>query len=136
MEKSLKIIKTNFHAQYLRIRNINNLLQSDNFIIAYRLSTKKEKDNLSKAIEREDKEYIKFFIGEKLMGSQPFEQLSIKKLREIGQYLSINNYHIMNKLTLVEEINNVIQRIKSHSNGERIQSKKTNIKSKDSYGRR
>ena len=94
-----------------------------------------EKD-LSKAIEREDKDYIKFFIGEKLMGAQPFEQLSVKKLREIRQYLSIENYFIMNKLTLVEEINNVIQRIKSHSNGERLQPKKSNHKSKDNYGRR
>lgn len=132
--KSLKIIKSNFHAQYLRIRNINNLLQSDNFIIAYNASDKKEKDALSRAIERQDKNFIKFFIGQKLLEAEPFEQLPMKKLREIGQYLSIDKYHYLNKLSLVEEINNVIQRIKSHSNGKRIQSKETNYNSKNLDG--
>lgn len=118
---SLQATRDYSHAAQCLVRNCNNLVQSDNFEIAYKLSTKLEKQLISEAVERFSKDHIKSFITRKLLEGQPFEKLSIHKLRDIGRYLSIENYSKMNKLTLIEEVQNVATRLKENSERKRIQ---------------
>ena len=118
MSESLRIIRDSFHAQFLNIRNCNNLIQGDDFEIAYEAASVQERRLVMEAIERLDKTKIKDFIDDKLVKLTPFEKLGIRKLREIGQHMRITGYQSMSKPELIKEIKNVVSRLKG--NGERI----------------
>jgi hypothetical protein len=112
--KELKILREMFHNQFLHIRNCNNLIQSDDFEIACKLAKDGELDEIMLAIAELNKDRIRSFIEDKLGVGTPFEQLSIRKLRAIGQNLKIPSYERLNKLTLIEEIKNVAERLKKN----------------------
>lgn len=116
--ESLKIIRDNFHSQFLNIRNCNNLIQGDDFEVAYKAATPEDRRHIKKAIAEYDKNLIKKFIDTQILKLSPFEKLGIRKLREIGQNLRISNYYSMSKSDLIEEIKNVVSRLKA--NGERV----------------
>jgi len=110
---SMKQLREEFHAQFLHIRNCNYLIQSDNFEIAYKNSTIEEQKQIEKDVCLRNKLRIKKFIFQKVEGD--FEEMGIRKLREIGKFLKIEKYYFWNKATLIEEIRNEIQSIKTNS---------------------
>ena len=112
--RELKIVRELFHAQVLHVRNINNIINSDNFEVAFNLSSDKEKHNVLKIISELDKDGIKNFIDSRLSNGTPFDQLNIRKLRDIGKHMRISNYHVLNKMSLIEEIKNVTERLKEN----------------------
>jgi len=120
--RNLKTIRDLFHGQFLHIRNCNNLLQSDNFEIAYSLASSEERDEIFIAIAESNKDKLKSFIIDKISEGTPFEQLNMRKLREIAQHWKICKYNVLNKLSLVEEIKNVAKRLKDDSERKYIQS--------------
>jgi len=129
--KELIIIRELFHAQFLHIRNCNNIIHSDDFEIAFNLATESERVDLLTVIAELDRDSIKDFIDNKLTKGTPFDLLSIRKLREIGKHMKISNYHILNKMTLVEEIQNAAKRIKENCTGKHFQSEQSNTSGKD-----
>jgi hypothetical protein len=120
-----------FHAQFLHVRNCNNLIQSDNFQIAYQLASKEEQDEILLAIAETNRERIKAFINDKLIESTPFEQLSLCKLRDIGAHLNIPYYNNLSKLELIESIKNVAERLKKDSKRKHFQSQQTESSRED-----
>lgn len=115
---SLRAIRDSFHSQFLNCRNVNNLIHSDDFELAYQRATSKARNEIKKAIDRQDKVVIKNFISEQLANITPFHELTLRNLRIIGQNIGIKEYWKKDKLTLLEEIENVVQRLKS--NGQRV----------------
>ena len=109
---SLKAIRDSFHTRFLNCRNVNNLLQTDDFELAYSKASKDERLDIEKAIGRSDKEAIKAFIDRGLLRMTPFHQMSVRKLRLIGKNLRIPNYWIKDKIILIEEIRDVVKRLK------------------------
>ena len=90
------------------IRNINNIIQNDNFEIAFNSSSPTERETLLQAISEDDIDSLKQTIRNKLEGTD-YERIGIRRLREIGKELKITNYHLLNKMTLIEEIREVIK---------------------------
>ena len=113
--KNLEIIRNNLHLQFLHTRNFNNLIQSDDFEVAYNAASKEERKKIWSAIERNDKRTIRNFITNQILKLTPFEKLGIRKLRDIGSHLQIKNYYNMTKFQLVEEIKDVAKRLKETS---------------------
>ena len=109
---SLKAIRDSFHTRFLNCRNVNNLLRTDDFELAYNKATLAERQDIEKAIDRGDKEAIKAFIDEGLLRMTPFHQMSVRKLRLIGKNLRITNYWTLDKIKLIEEIRDVVKRLK------------------------
>lgn len=122
----LKIVREVFHAQFLHVRNINNLLHSDDFEIAFNLANDNQKQKILITLVELDKDSIKNFIEEQIAESTPFEQLNIRRLREIGKYMKIKDYHVLNKMTLIDEVKRAVQRIKENSERKYLQSQQTN----------
>ena len=121
----MKTIRSSFHSQFLNIRNCNNLIQGDDFEVAYKAATPEERRQIFKDIKDGNKESIKNFIDRQLSKLTPFEKLGVRKLREIGQNLRIENYYSMSKADLVEEIKNVVSRLKANGKRVPIQSQQT-----------
>ena len=109
---SLKAIRDSFHTRFLNCRNVNNLLRTDDFELAYNTSSRDEQIDIEKAIDRGDKEAFKAFIDLGLQRMTPFHQMSVRKLRLLGKNLRIQNYWILDKIQLIEEIRNVVKRLK------------------------
>lgn len=119
---SLETLRNSFHAQALGFRNIDTILQSDNFAIAYGVVSKEDQEFIESLIYGDafdvnrdiipNKKVIKQFINRQLKSLTPFHRMGIRKLREIGCNLSINDCFILNKATLIEEIENVAARLK------------------------
>jgi hypothetical protein len=123
--RKLKIVREIFHAQFCNIRNINNIIHSDDFEIAFSLSTEEDQNDILRIIADFDKDGIRIFIDNKLTNGTPFDQLSIRKLRDIGRFMKITNYHILNKMTLIEEIKNVAKRLKENCERKCFQSEQS-----------
>ncbi len=109
---NLETLRDSFHVQSLLFRNIDNIIHSDNFAIAFHSADEKEKGNVQKQIFLLNKDYLKLFIISELDNLTPFHKMGIRKLREIGRNLRIAKYFILNKSTLIEEIKNVAERLK------------------------
>ena len=114
----LKTIRSSFHARVLNFRNVNNILQSDDFAIAYGNATSQEQHEVEQAIDRADKAAIVKFVKAKLLKLTPFHQMSVRQLREIGRNVRLPNYWEKDKTTLIEEIEDVVKRLKE--GGERM----------------
>ncbi len=120
---SLERLRSTTHKLYLQVRNCNHIIQSANFEIAFNLASNFERKGVESFIQNLNKAGILKFIDEHLEDSTPFEQMGIRKLRAIGQHMKIRNYNRLNKLTLIEEIENVVTRLKENSKRSHIQSK-------------
>lgn len=111
----LKTIRNSFHQQSLNHRNVDILINSDNFSIAFNNATKQEKKEISKAVERSDKKFLQNFTIKKLQVMTPFHRLGMRALREIGRNISLPNYTTLSKSSLIEGIQDVAERLKKSS---------------------
>lgn len=111
----LKAIRSSFHARVLNFRNVNNILHSDDFAIAYGNATRQERHEIERAIDRADKATIVHFVKKKLLTLTPFHQMSVRQLREIGRNVRLPKYWEKDKTTLIEEIEDVVKRLKEGS---------------------
>jgi NADH pyrophosphatase NudC (nudix superfamily) len=109
---SLDKIRKNSHTLFLKVRNCNYLIQSDNFEIAYKKSNVKEQKEIEKYIQSQNKEKIKEFIVNRIEGD--FEEMGIRKLRSIAKFLRMKNFQILNKASLIEDIRSEIYAIKTN----------------------
>lgn len=110
---SLKTIRDSFHVQFLQIRNVHRLIRSDNFAIAFSNAVKSEKEKVTKAIVRFDKDSINKFIKNQLQTLTPFHQMNVRQLREIGRNIRLPVYWEKDKITLIREIEHVVARLKA-----------------------
>lgn len=108
----LKAIRDSFHSQALKSRQLDRIISSDDFTIAYSNATDNEKKVVEQAIFRLDKTYVIEFVKKQLMHLTPFHQMGLKMLRDIGRNLSIPKYWEKDKISLIKEIENVVARIK------------------------
>ena len=108
----LEAIQADLHAQFPNVRNTNRLIQSDDFAIAYNNASPKERRLITKAAHRIDKVTINKFIKKQLLSLTPFYSMGIKQLREIGKNIRLDEYWCKDKITLIEEIENVVARLK------------------------
>lgn len=132
--RNLQTLRELFHAQFLHVRNCNNLIQSDNFEIAYKMADEKERDEILLAIAETNKEKLRLFIDLKLSKGNAFEQLGIRKLQEIAAHMKIAYYKSMDKTQLVEGIKNVAEKLKADSKRKHLQSKQTDDSGEDYFG--
>jgi len=104
------IVKHNFN-YWNRLRYTVN---SDDFLLAYKLSNSEEKADIQLAIGKEPHSHFKDFIhSKKTAGFNSLQALSVRKLRIIAKNLNIPRYWILNKLTLVDEIKTTVEKIKA-----------------------
>ena len=109
----METIRKLLHAQYQHVRNCRNIVHSDNFQIAYELSSEEERSEILLAIAEANREKLREFIWEKIKSEADyFERLPIFKLYEIAKYVDIPYYKQYTKLDLIEEIKkNVTERL-------------------------
>lgn len=112
---SLKTIRDSFHAQFRNFRNFHRLIMSDNFEIIYDSLKEYELLELKAIVDRVDKKALRKLIKGNLLKLTPFHQMSIRQLREIGRNTNIPKYWNKDKATLIEEIQNVVTRLKKSS---------------------
>jgi len=115
----LILLRTKFHGKVCHVRNIHNLLISDNFKISYSKASDKEKEEVLQAIDKLDKYAIKQFIKVKMKEATPFEQMSLRKLRVIAKRYNIPYYYVLEKQILVNEIEKIVASIKKASEAKR-----------------
>lgn len=115
--KKLSELREKFHNECLHIRNCLYLVNTDDFELAFRNATEEERNAITFDIE-----VIKDFIDKQLISGDAFENMSITKLRNIGKYWQIDNWWTKSKITLIEDIKNVAERIKENSKRKSIQS--------------
>jgi hypothetical protein len=98
------------------VRNVNNIVQSDNFQIAFNLANEEEQRDILLAIGQSNKEKLKYFIMIKITGEgDDFEKLPIRKLHEIAAHIGIPYYKVKSKLIIIEEIReNVTERLEKN----------------------
>lgn len=111
---SLKTIRDSSRSRFLKARSINRAIQSDNFTIAYGNASADEKEIFIKAIERLDKDSIRELIKKQLQTLTPFHQMGVKQLREIGRNIRLSEYWKMGKMTLIQEIEDAVSRLKEN----------------------
>lgn len=109
---SLMTIRDSSRTRFLEIRNFYRIIVSDDFAIAYDISTDCEKNELLGLIENLDKRSLRTFIKKQLLTLTPFHSMGVRRLREIAKNVGIPMYWNKNKATLIEEIEDVIERIK------------------------
>jgi predicted NBD/HSP70 family sugar kinase len=95
--------------------SIDRLVTGDNFELAYINADNETRKRIEEAIEREDKLTLKSLIKKEVDKLTPFYKMNMAKLRGIGRNLRIPDYHRLNKIYLIEEIENVVQRLKEGS---------------------
>jgi len=91
------------------------VIHSDEFEIAYTNATPERREYVTDLIERGLKDKVRDFIREEVLRLTPFHSMNMKRLRGIGQRLGIERYNTKNKATLVEDIQDEIDRIKEDS---------------------
>lgn len=109
---SLRVLRTNSQTQLCHARNLDRLIRSDEFEIAYNTASSARKIYVHSLIECGQKAGVRDFIKEEVSTLTPFHSMNMKRLRKMGQRLGVGSYNSLNKLTLVEEIQNAIDRIK------------------------
>lgn len=110
---SLETIRETVHARLLNMRNVHHTVMSDDFEIIFRILNIREKRELNRLIELNDKKGIQNFIKQRLLKLTPFHNMSHTKLREIARHNSIPDYWLKKKTTLIREIEDVIKRLKA-----------------------
>jgi hypothetical protein len=110
--RSLETIRDSFHSQFKNIRKVHRLVHSDDFAIAYGNASRREKAEICDVIVRADRDTIVNFIEKQILKLTPFHQMTVRQLREIGRNISIPKYWDKDKSTLIEEIENVVERLK------------------------
>lgn len=109
---SLKILREDFHAQVLHLRKLDYIISSDAFEVAYSKATYEERRKIYRAIMSGDQNALKDFLETQSQKRDDFEKMGIRKLRIIGQRLSVTNYQYLTKMELIKEIKDAVQRAK------------------------
>ena len=112
---NLETIRHSFHLQFLNHRNVDALINTDNFSIAFKCATGKEQETVTLYIEKADKKFLQSFVAQKLQTLTPFHRLGVRALREIAKNVGIKNRRLLSKSTLIEEIEDVAKRLKEGS---------------------
>ena len=108
----LETVRSSFCARVLMHRRISRLIHSTDFAIAYKHATEKEKQDIEKAVVRLDKVALDKFIKGHLLKLTPFHRMTVKQLRKIARNIRLPVYWEKDKLTLIEDIEDVIARLK------------------------
>ena len=111
----LSSLRKKTEAEYKKWTSINYFVQSTDFEFIYEQASTEERKKLTTAIIGGNRQFLKKFIKEKKCDLTPFKKLSFRKLKAIGKFLRIPDYYNMSKSTLVEVIENEVQRIKANS---------------------
>lgn len=113
---NLEALRKSFHTQFLTIRNCNNIVHSDDFQIAFEASTESERKRLKLILKHHNRMELKKFINKKLLELTPFERLGIRRLRDIGKNIGIQEYWLKSKVDLLEEIKTHVKKLKDECN--------------------
>jgi hypothetical protein len=111
----LQQLSSRTEGEFKKWSSVNYFVQSATFKFIYDKASAEDKKKLVAAATNGDKKYFKKFTKERKQELEPFEQFGCRKLRGIAKYLGITGYWNMNKVTLVEEINYEVNRIKADS---------------------
>jgi len=140
MVKSLKIIRDDFHAQFLEVRQCKYLIDHEDFEIAWQEASEESKKLLLADIKKGNyknlKNILRDFMSEQINNLTPFEKLSIRKIHHICNFLSIPYYKNKTKSELIKEIKNVTERLKAGGKRLIIQSEQAYTVSESALGRR
>lgn len=109
---SLRVLRISSQTQLCHARNLARLIHSDEFEIAYNTASPERKLYARELVRDKNKTGVRDFIKEEVSTLTPFHNMNMKRLRKMGQRLGVRDYNSLNKLTLVEEIQNEIDRIK------------------------
>ncbi len=112
---NLARIRSDAHTRYCNARKVEYLIQSDDFELAYTAADPDQRDQLIRCVGMDYLGGIKVCIQEVLIGLTPFHRMGIRRLRSIGKQMRVKNYFAMNKQTLVQEIQDEVDRIKKSS---------------------
>lgn len=113
------------HSDFLNIRNIKYIVETDDFELTYRKSPIKYRESILLAISKGDKNKLKQLVKERLLKLTPFDKMTIRQLRSIAKHNSIPNYWYLSKVELIEGIENVVKRLKENSKQVLYQPKET-----------
>jgi hypothetical protein len=102
-------------AQFSKWRSIWYYIDSADFKFCYDNAPIEERKKLRAALVNGDQDYFKNFVKKKRQDLEPFQKLGVRKLKNIAKYLRIPNWYAMNKITLIEAINDEVHRIKADS---------------------
>ena len=128
---NLENLREEVHARHLLTQRVDSIIHSDNFEVCYLKANEDMRQFVADAAKKNKEAHLKEFIQNTLAKCTPFEQLGIRKLREMAKHLKVKNYHLMRKVDLVEEINVKVQRIKASVKRVAIQSEELRQTSSD-----
>jgi hypothetical protein len=107
---NVQILKERVHNDFLHIKKIKYLIDSENFKCAWELApVKSRKELLNNVSLNTLKEFIKKH------NSTPFAELGVRRLRIMAKHCKIEYYSKLDKYQLIREIENVVSRIKKSS---------------------
>jgi len=110
-------IRNDSHAQYCKARQLNYLVQSEDFGLAYEQATQQRREFLFCCVLEKDLPRVRYFIREELAKLTPFHQMSIIRLRDMAKRFRVPEYHRLRKDELVREIQNEVDRVKKDTSG-------------------
>jgi len=119
---SLKSLRTDLHAQHCAARKLNYLVQSEDFGLAFETADSGTRYHVYKLVDNKAISLLREFIKDELAKLTPFHQMSMVRLRSMGQRLRVKDYNQLRKQELVKEIQDAINRIKESARGVRDQS--------------
>lgn len=110
---SVKILRRDSHTRCLNARNIDRILFTEDFKIAYNAATLKERFEIELVVNRQDIKILKIFIKDQLAKLTPFHRMKIRQLHKVAKNCKIPGYIHLNKATIIEELENVAERFKN-----------------------
>jgi len=112
---ALHKLREKAECEYKKWRSLYYHIDSADFKFVYEKASVQDKKDIQIALMAGDHEFFKRFIKKRREKLEPFQQLGVRKLRAICKFLNIKYYCDMNKVTLVEAINNEVHRVKADS---------------------
>jgi len=105
----MKNFRKEYHEEYLKVRSCNYIVQSDEFEELFKILSLDEQREFIRILYTFNKDKIKKYIH--LKRDLPYKDMPIRRLRQYGKNLKIENYHKLPKSELVKDIENVIERL-------------------------
>jgi hypothetical protein len=130
----LETFRESFHARFLTIRQTRYLINSGDFEVVFEAATSDEQEIFWEASTSGNIKLLKDTMATVLMRLTAFDRMTIYQLREIGRHQRIPNAHRLSKLNLIQEIKNVVQRLKENGNGKSVQPQQTDTGTENCIG--
>ena len=108
----LKDLRKISHGQLLETRQVDFIIQSDEFEVAWANSSPDERIKLRGYITERNKIALKNYVTTKIYSLSPFHQMRVRELRKICRNLNIRNFATLTKNQLIKEIEHEIDRRK------------------------